>query len=216
MIQHNMIAVLGGSFDPVHQGHLQIAAALKNQYALSEIRFIPCKQPVIDKRLQATTQQRIAMLRLAIADEPTWHLDTQEIFRRTPSYTQETLCSLRQAFPYRPLLWVMGSDVFAHLDQQWGTHWQNLIQTAHLLVIQRPVQPVPVVSSSLLAWLHQHQTYNFTDLQKTSSGFIYHANIAALPISSTIIRQQLSKGQIPQGLVPDKVLDYIQQQQLYQ
>lgn len=208
-----MLALLGGSFDPIHQGHLHIARYLQHQLLIPEIWFIPCKQPVIAKQVQATATQRLQMLAYAIQGETTWKIDTGEIDRKTPSYTQETLTSLREIFPTRSLIWVMGSDVFNSLDSLWGDNWYTLVEYAHILVIQRHSQSL--LSPTLKAWLAQHQVDQFSYLQHQTAGFIYQVNIQAPHISSTMIRQAIKNGRYFEKLVPDAVLDYIQQQGLY-
>ena len=133
------LGILGGTFDPVHFGHLRMALDIYQHCDLQEVRLIPCKQPVYTSQkndTQANSQARLAMLRLAIADTPGLTVDERELQRETPSYTIDTLLSLRAALPQTPLCFIMGSDTLATLDT-WH-RWQEILDIAHLIVISRP------------------------------------------------------------------------------
>jgi nicotinate-nucleotide adenylyltransferase len=218
----NLIAIIGGSFDPVHYGHLYLAQYLQTHWAFQAIYFVPCKQPVSDKLLRATGRQRCDMLRVGITHygDPSGVLlhkcliSLHELQRETPSYTLDTLIDFRKAFPTHSLIFVMGSDVFVDLDQ-WD-NWQALLQYAHLMVVKRPLAKDARDCSPLLQQFNQqHQAAHFESLQENLAGIIYHATIQAPCISSTQIRQLLAQGKRPTNLTLPEVLDYIQQKQLY-
>ena len=110
------LALLGGTFDPVHWGHLRIASETAAALKLPEVRLIPSQAPVHRASPGATGEQRLAMLRLAVADAPGLSVDDRELTRDTPSYTTLTLESLRTEFPLRPLIWLIGVDAFVHIN----------------------------------------------------------------------------------------------------
>lgn len=131
-----MIGLLGGTFDPVHHGHLRIALEAKEALGLTEVRFIPCRQPPHRGDASATAQQRLDLLRLACGDMPGFAVDTRELERPGPSYMVDTLASLRAERGDEPLCLILGWDAFLGLP---GWHrWQNLLDYAHLAVVQRP------------------------------------------------------------------------------
>jgi nicotinate-nucleotide adenylyltransferase len=191
-----MIGVLGGTFDPIHHGHLRIALEISQQLKLDEVRFIPCQQPILKNNAQATAEQRLAMLRLAVQDQAGFIIDERELKRATPSYTIDTLISLREEFKTAALYFIMGADSFNELPQ-WQ-RWQELTQYANLVVVTRP---------------------NFTlttPTQENSVRKIYQIELPPLAISSTNIRRQIAQGLSPRYLMPDAVWHYIQQHHLYQ
>lgn len=206
------IGILGGTFDPVHYGHLRFALELFQKLDLQEIRFIPCHQPVLDKTAFASPEQRLAMLKLAVTDQANFIIDERELQRESPSYMVETLLSLRKEFGKSPLALIMGQDAFASLPQ-WH-RWDELITLCHLIVIGRPgfVLPHP---SALPVFAQEKIIEDATKLQKASAGYVYFPKVTPLSISSTAIRKQLSEGFNPRYLLPDAVLSYIQQEKLY-
>lgn len=129
------IGILGGTFDPVHFGHLRTALELKQILDLQEIKFLPCHTPVHKELPSAHPHHRIAMLQLAIANESGFALDDRELRRATPSYMIETLTSLRQELNDTPLILIMGSDAFTNLPT-WK-NWQQLLDMAHIAVAIR-------------------------------------------------------------------------------
>lgn len=130
------LGILGGTFDPIHQGHLGIAHAALLACQLTEIRFIPCKQPLLKNQAHASTEQRLAMLSIACKPYPNFVIDDREIKRDTPSYMVETLTSLRADYPTSALCLIIGIDAFIDLPQWY--HWQQLIDLAHIIIPNRP------------------------------------------------------------------------------
>lgn len=207
------IGILGGTFDPIHFGHLRIALEFYQQLSLDEVRFIPCQKPVLAKFAQTTWQQRLAMLQLALHDQPAFVIDERELQRKTPSYTVETLISLRTEFSHSSLYLLLGSDTLPTLDQWY--RWQELIHYAHLIIAQRPNSPSLPPNSPITQYLQQYTTHDLHQLANTTHGYVYSLPVTALDISATAIRQQVSSGQNPRYLLPDAVLDYIRQEKLY-
>ena len=129
------IGILGGTFDPVHYGHLRTALELFQILNLAEIRFMPCQIPVHKDEVHADPKHRLAMLELALAGTPEFKVDHRELQRSTPSYMIETLISLRKEYPDTPLALIMGSDAFINLAT-WNS-WQELTDYAHIVVAIR-------------------------------------------------------------------------------
>lgn len=207
-----MIGVLGGSFDPVHYGHLHIALDLYQQLQLSEVRFIPCKNPVSDKKIVATEQQRLTMLQLALQPYSYFSIDQRELKRPTPSYMIETLASLRLELGNMPLGLILGYDNLATLNR-WH-QWTSLIDYAHLLIVPRPDQ-VESYSNEIHVFVERYQTQNPFLLSQQPAGLLFMTHVQALPISATYIRNAIASGNYPVGLLPPTVLDYILEKKLY-
>lgn len=206
------IGILGGTFDPIHYGHLRCALELYQQLNLQEVRFIPCHQPVLDKTARATPLQRVTMLKMALADQPHFLLDEREIQRSTPSYTLDTLISLREEFPHTPLCLMIGCDLL-HSLERWH-RWHELLTFAHLIVMTRPNSTLPL-KGTIAEFIHNHQINDIKQLQQQLSGYLLLVNIPMLDISATFIRHQLAAALSPRYLLPDAVLQYIQQEKLY-
>ena len=207
-----MIGIFGGSFDPIHYGHLNIALDLYQQLHLSEIRFIPCKNPVSDKKVVATEQQRLTMLQLALQPYPYFSIDMRELSRATPSYMVETLASLRLELGNTPLGLILGYDNLACLDH-WH-QWTSLINFAHLLIVPRPSYMQPY-SKEIHTFVEKHQTKDPSLLSQQPAGFLFMTPVQALPISATYIRKAIASGNSPVGALPPTVFDYILEQKLY-
>jgi len=207
-----MIGILGGSFDPIHYGHLHIALTLYQQLHLSEVRFIPCKNSVSNKKIVANVQQRLTMLKLALQPYSYFSIDEQELHRSTPSYMIETLAALRQKWGDRSLGLILGYDNLVKLDH-WH-QWASLIDYAHLLIVPRPDQAEPY-SKEIDAFIEKHRTHDASLLTRQPAGLLFMTHGQALPISATDIRKTIASGSYPFGLLPSTVLDYILEQKLY-
>lgn len=207
-----MIGILGGTFDPIHCGHLHIAQALQRQLHCQEIRFIPCKNPLLGKKAIANEQQRLAMLQRALIPYSHFIIDEREIKRSTPSYTIDTLRSLRREFKERPLALILGSDNLVKLNH-WH-EWTALIQTAHLVIVPRAGCTV-TYNDTIQDLINKHQTHDPALLLQQPAGLLFMATVKPLAISSTAIRAEIAQGSMPTSLLPSSVLDYIREQQLY-
>ncbi|MCS3903960.1 nicotinate-nucleotide adenylyltransferase [Methylohalomonas lacus] len=214
------IGILGGTFDPVHIGHLRMALELLAALELSEVRFIPVHTHPFGKTPVATPEQRAEMLRLALADLPQCKVDTRELQRANVSYTVETLASLHAEVEETPLCLFLGLDAFRQLD---GWHrWQELLDYCHLVVVDRPdMSPSTAdlqtasTSPTIQTLLSQHAVDSPGALHEQRAGCVLFQSIPTLDISATQLRNSLKHEQTIRFLVPDAVLDYIHQHQLY-
>ena len=217
LIDASPLALLGGTFDPVHLGHLRIAAETATALKFPEVRLIPSQTPVHRTRPGASEAQRLAMLRLAVADVPGLAVDDRELTRDTPSYTALTLESLRAEFPMRPLIWLIGIDAFIHFNHWY--QWPRLFDLAHFVVLNRPGFAVSQALSPVLAQVWQGRLTRSADtLRETTHGSIYLHTVTPQAISATVIRNTIAAGAADSALVsllPAPVLAYIRAHQLY-
>ncbi len=192
-----------------------MAQELVDALNLTEIRFIPSANPPHKAVPTTSAQQRAKMVELAIADNPVFRLDTRELNRQGASYTIDTLISLREELGKNvSLCLIMGSDAFTKLDT-WQ-RWDELLDYCHIILVQRPSKQVQSkLSEQLTAFLESHYTENADDLAEKPAGYVHMQPITAQDIAATSIREKLMAGKIVKYLVPDQVLAYIQQQQLY-
>jgi len=204
------IGILGGTFDPIHFGHLRPALDVAEQLKLDHIRLIPSAVPPHRAPPQATAQQRVTMLQLAIKNNDRFVVDDRELHRQGPSYTVDTLISLRQQFPESPLYLLLGTDAFVEI-QTWN-NWTQLIELAHIVVMQRPDETM-VMSDELTRWYQQHLAVD-TD-QEQLAGAVWPVDVTQLAISATEIRENMSKGLSAKFLMPDAVINLIEMLGLY-
>jgi len=209
------IGLLGGTFDPIHFGHLRMAQELAESLSLDEVRFIPSANPPHKAPPLVSAEHRAAMVQLAIAGNPIFKFDDRELHRTGASYTFDTLLSLRSELVQNTsLVLFMGSDAFTKFDT-WH-RWDEIIQLCHIALVQRPLasikEPLPKV---LDTFLHNHYTENAEDLHESSAGYVTMQPITPLDISSTAIRNSLQSGHSARYLMPDNALDYVHSHQLY-
>jgi nicotinate-nucleotide adenylyltransferase len=205
-----MLGVYGGTFDPIHFGHLRTALEVKELFELDEIRLIPCFIPAHRDEPSAAAVMRVRMLELALSGRPGMTLDTREIDRGGPSYTVDTLASLRENMAAdMPLLLFIGGDAFEHLCQ-WH-RWHALFDYAHVVVMTRP----GAGHSELNEDLKNRYTDSIQKLKDTACGSLFFQRVTLLDISATAIRQMVAEGRSPGFLLPDAVISYIDQNQLY-
>jgi nicotinate-nucleotide adenylyltransferase len=207
-----MHVMMGGSFDPVHEGHLRTAMAVKNLLNADQVFLVPnARSPL--KQHTTTDTHRLAMLQLAVAEYPGLVVDECELKRPPPSYTIETLQAQRNdSGPVLPIVWIMGADSLTELDR-WK-NWQTLTDFAHLIIVQRPgYSPQP--SAAVSGWLVERSTPDALNrLNCTPHGQCLFLDLPPQPFSSTAIRQALRRNAPVDGL-PDTVRQYIQLHQLY-
>jgi nicotinate-nucleotide adenylyltransferase len=206
------IGILGGTFDPIHFGHLRTALELQRALDLFEVRLIPCFQPVHRKLPVASPEQRLMMVKKAIEQEPALTVDACEIERKGPSYTIDTLHSLREKMSSTPFCLIMGIDALLSFSS-WHK-WEEILTLAHLVVAHRPQYHLP--QTGIVAdLLKERLTHNVTDLHENLAGCIFLQAVTPLEISSTDIRKQFALGDNPRFLLPDSVYNYIKQHGTY-
>lgn len=204
-----MIGVYGGTFNPVHFGHLRTALEIKEVLSLDEIRLLPCKLPPHRAEPDVSAQMRWRMLQLACQDVPGMVVDRRELDRPGFSYMVDTLATLRQDFPNRPILLIVGSDAFSKLET-WH-RWQDLFSYAHVVVMTRPGYR----HEGLGEFFHSRLLSRADELNTLLSGHLYFQRVTQLDISATAIRQIIANHRDPRFLLPDSVINFINQQQLY-
>lgn len=209
----DLIGILGGTFDPIHNGHLRPALEVLEALGLTEVRFIPSRRPPHREQPAATVAQRLAMLELAIADQPGFRIDDRELRRDGPSYMVDTLRSLRtQLGEDCSLCLILGTDAFDGL-QSWH-RWQEIPELVHLVVLHRPGAGLPL-SQVLGDLVGQRKLHHAQDLRVRPAGGILFQPVTQLDISATAIRAQLAAGNSPRYLLPETVWAYIRDQDLY-
>ncbi len=204
------VGVLGGTFDPVHLGHLRLALEVVDRAQLDHVRLVPCRQPVHRPPPRATVVQRVEWLQQAIAVEPLLRLDLCEVERETPSYMVETLLQIDRHFQgQRPLCLIVGMDAFSGL-MNWY-RWRALFQYAHLIVVHRPGHPLPSTPeiTELLQQRRSEDPHDLCRLPANESGRILLLQVPALEISSSAIRQMIAAGQPPRFLLPATIYDSV-------
>ena len=210
-----MIGILGGTFNPIHNGHLHLAERLQQTMGFEAIRFMPAAIPALKDIPNVSAEQRADMVKLAIFDYPTFEIDTRELERAGPSYSIDSLISLRKELGDKvSICWLIGSDAFARL-YTWH-RWNELLNYCHFVVVKRPHSEALNWSSEVEALIVAHQTNDVNALKNSASGKILIQEIAALDISSTEIREHIASKTNVSDVMPSSVINYIQQHQLYQ
>jgi nicotinate-nucleotide adenylyltransferase len=202
-----MIGILGGTFDPIHNGHLRTVLDVQQGLQLDELRLIPLRDPPHREQPTSTLEQRLKMLQSAVANEPALSVDERELNRSGKSYTLLTLQSLREELGETPICMILGQDAFQEFP-----NWHKpdeILQLAHLVVMQRP-------GESRSDLYPEHFTDNPEQLRTISAGKIYLQPVTQLDISSAMIREMIRSGQTPRYLMPDSVLEIIERDGLYQ
>ncbi|MGH8562879.1 MAG: nicotinate-nucleotide adenylyltransferase [Gammaproteobacteria bacterium] len=204
--------ILGGTFDPVHHGHLRLAIEMAETLDLDEVRLVPLYLPPHREPPTAPAALRLRMLDAAIADTPFLTLDDRELRRARVSYTVETLAELRGDLPGRPLCLILGMDAFAGFEG-WQ-RWREIIGLAHVAVAKRPGSTLSP-SGPIQDVLQHHGVTDPADLHRREAGCVLIRDVPALDISASAIRARIAAGRSPRHLLPDAVLDLIERNSLY-
>jgi nicotinate-nucleotide adenylyltransferase len=197
------IAILGGTFDPVHIGHLRVAWEVADAFD-AQVRLMPAHVPPHRPAPVATAEQRTRMLQLALAGQERLKLDTRELDRSGPSYTFDTLRSLRDEFgENRPLILLLGADAFAGLPS-WH-RWRELFELAHIVALTRPGHAA-AWPAQLTAAANPHRTDAAGKLCAMPAGYVFELPVTPLEISASRIRALLAAGREPRWLLPQALL----------
>ncbi len=209
------VGLLGGTFNPIHFGHLRMAQELADAVNLDEVRFITSANPPHKTAPNVSAEHRCHMVQLAIQNNPQFLLDTRELNRTGASYTIDTLISLRSELGDDVALsLMMGSDAFTKLNT-WH-RWQELLNFCHLILVQRPSSLIKQpLDHALETLLHEHYTEDADDLSAQAAGCIHMQYVTSLDISSTAIRAAFKNKLTPRYLLPENVIHYIELHQLF-
>ena len=205
----DLICLYGGTFDPVHYGHLKPLHELQQKLAADAVYILPASIPPHRPVPLASSQQRVEMLQLALRDYPQFSLDCRELERSGPSWTVLTLQSFRQQFPDDSLCLVMGSDAFAGLPTWY--HWQEILQLAHIIVIERAGEQAFLTPD----WAAEYMVDELSKLRDRKCSSIIVTSLTAYDISATEIRRRLHQKQDVTGMLSEEVVDYINRNRLY-
>lgn len=212
MSRRRLIGLFGGTFDPVHIGHLRMALELKQRLGMDEMRLVPCHIPPHRQSPTASAEQRLAMVELALAHCPDLIVDRLELQNPEPSYSLNTLRSLRKQLGPEPALCLaMGMDSLASLPGWYG--WEELLGLAHIAVAARPGSALP--EEGIIRDFVARRQGSADRLRDRPAGSIVIEELSLLPISATAIRDQVRRGESAQFLVPDSVWAYILRNELY-
>jgi nicotinate-nucleotide adenylyltransferase len=207
------LGILGGTFDPIHHGHLRLALECREQLQLDEVRLVPVHTPPHREAPLATPEQRLRMAELAVRGAPGLAVDDLEIRRGGQSYTIDTLRALRASLGERPVCLLIGLDAFRALHR-WQ-QWTALLDFAHLVVAQRPGAQPRIEDPELKPVIRRHGTDDMARLHATPGGAIIRIKSPLLDISSTRIRAAIAAGASVRYLLPVPVIDYIETQKIY-
>ena len=206
------IGVFGGRFDPIHYGHLRTAFELLQALNFEEIRFMPCGNPPHRDQAHADAEIRFKMVAAAIEGQHGFVIDDRELSRKGPSYSVDSLNTLRTDFPLRSIALIIGMDAFINLPKWY--QWQEILQLSHIVVAHRPGWRLPDMGP-LGELLTTRGTHRVDDLHEAKSGHIYIHDVTQLEISSSEIRELISLDRIPRFLMPDSVCEIIKRTRCY-
>ena len=206
------IGVFGGTFDPIHYGHLRSAFEILQALRFDEVRFIPCGDPPHRGNTIADAGLRFRMVSAAIAGQDGFVSDDRELRRKGLSYSIDTLNSLREEFPDRSLGLIVGMDAFLGLPK-WH-RWDEILNVAHIIVAHRPGWKAPD-RGPLGSLIAEHGTHQVDDLHQATCGRIHIHAVTQLEIASTEIRELVAAGRDPRFLMPDAVRDVIKETGIY-
>jgi len=208
------LGILGGTFDPIHYGHLRPAAEAQTVLGLSGLRLIPAARPPHRDPPVASASDRLAMARLAVEEFPGMTVDERECHREGLSYTVVTLESLRAELGADvPLCLLVGADAFSGFTS-WH-RWQAIPAMAHLAVLRRPDSAVAREPATWPEWARARAAENVDDLAREPAGKVFFVNVKPQTVSATDVRRRVARHEPIAGLVPPAVEHHIHQHQLY-
>lgn len=206
------LALFGGTFDPVHYGHLRCADEARQELGLEKLYLLPAGTPAHRDVPQATVRQRLDMLQLARTEFPHLMIDDRETRRSGPSYMVETLQELRVGFPDRPLILLIGQDA-ANLLHTWF-HWEQLFELAHIVILTRPATHTSY-EKNLASQLQARSETDVRKLLESKAGAVLHLEVEPVDVSATGIKHIIRSGGSPGSMLPAAVLKYITGKRLY-
>lgn len=214
------LGIFGGTFDPIHNGHIFPVLEGAEKANIKKVALMPCYIPSHKNPATASSADRLKMVELVCADHPLFYPDARDINRGKPTFSVDSLKEIREAMPTTPLCFFIGTDSLQNLFT-WH-EWPTLFSLCHFVVCARKGESVKALKNNsdnllqLQALLKKRQIFNPMALHNSLAGHIYMAKTQTLTMSSSEIRQQLAKNQAVEGFLPPKIIDYIQQHKLYQ
>ncbi|MGY8791048.1 MAG: nicotinate-nucleotide adenylyltransferase [Pseudomonadales bacterium] len=206
------LGLIGGMFDPVHNGHINIALSSFELLRLDELQFLPCGKPVHKHENFASPVHRLAMLALAVSNFSKINIDSRECQSDEPSYTQRSLLAIRSENPDSRLFFILGQDAFNSLATWYN--WKAIFSLAHFVIAERPDSEINFPEELLSEFENRH-VGSIEEMKQYKQGKVLTAPIPLLDISSTMIRNNIDEGKGIQELVPSLVAQYIYTQKLY-
>ncbi len=207
------IGILGGTFDPVHNGHLRLALEVYQSCALAEVRMVPLHIPPHRQSPCSSPEQRLQMLKLATQNVNGLVIDERELQRADVSFTVDTLLSLRKEYGSQPLSLIMGMDAFQSLNT-WH-RWKSLLDYTHIIVARRPGVNMQLENAEVADLYSKKVTTELSVMYEQEAGSIFEIDVAELNISSTRVRELLNTRQDVHYLLPENVISYIELEGLY-
>ncbi len=207
------IGIFGGTFDPIHTGHIKIAEEALHRCRLREVRFLPNYIPAHRAAPNVSPEDRLEMLKLATENHHRLLIDICEYNRESTSYTIDSLYHLQAELPKSPLCLILGQDAFLYLHH-WKK-WRHIMENANLIIVHRQTY-AGAIPDELNALLECYETHDVEDLHTHLTGKIYQLKIEPILISASHIRYQLQIGKEPDHELPEKVYKYILEKKLYQ
>lgn len=208
-----MIGIFGGTFDPVHYGHLRPAQQILQELELRELRLVPAAHPPHRRTPVATCGHRVRMLELAVAERADLRVDDRETYRQGPSYTVITLESIRAENEAQSICLIMGTDAFRGIESWF--RWKRLLQLSHIVVLQRPGWRTPIATEDMPLWARDAICNDSQQLAKKTNGLVMFHPVVPQDISASNIRMMIARGESVTGMLPEVVLSYIRSNQLY-
>ena len=213
-----LVGIFGGTFDPIHYGHLRVAEEIVETVGLQKMYFVPAGMPRLRYSPVASSQHRVEIVRLAIQKNPDFVLDEREIYRDGVSYSIDTVREFKQEFGEEVrLCFILGADAFIKLPE-WN-NWKELFNLCHFIVSTRPGYTLTLIKELLSKELReecsQRWVSNTESLRKDTSGLIFIASTTMLDISATSIRAHIAVGRSVRHLVPSVTVNYISENKLY-
>ncbi len=206
------IAFFGGTFDPVHYGHLRCADEARQKLGLKNLYLLPAGSPVHRDTPQATVKQRLAMLESACQEFASLRVDDRETRRSGPSYMVDTLQEVRASFPDRPLVLLIGQDAANQLHTWF--HWKQLFELAHIVILTRP-GTCSQYQSELAKQIQPRSVTDVRELRKSKAGLVLHMEVESIDVSASNIKSIIRSGGSPDSMLPAAVLEYINENRLY-
>ena len=206
------VGLFGGTFDPIHYGHLRTALEIESLVSLSEVRFLPWPTHSLRTAPAVGGSQRLEMVKAAVSCHPTFKVDDRAFLRELPVYTYDVLSELRNEDPLLSLCLISEMDSFSRIDK-WH-RWQEILDLVHIVVAHRPGSELPQ-SGAVHSLLQERRVETPAALRTSTHGRIFVAPVTPLEISATALRESIKSGVDPRFLVPEPVRRMILEQSSY-